>query len=91
MSRDLRRALAVVALDESGEIRVVRSAVAEFGGDPDVLLGAEALGALCFDVDRVEFVVASHRAVIVANLAPDEAVGHRTWEDFLADRVLSDA
>jgi len=26
-----------------------------------------------------------------ANLAPDRAVGHRTWEDFLADRVLSDA
>jgi uncharacterized protein YbjT (DUF2867 family) len=23
-----------------------------------------------------------------ANLAPDRAVGHRTWEDFLADRVL---
>jgi uncharacterized protein YbjT (DUF2867 family) len=27
----------------------------------------------------------------VANLAPDRAVGHRTWEDFLADRVLNDA
>jgi uncharacterized protein YbjT (DUF2867 family) len=26
-----------------------------------------------------------------ANLAPDRAVGHRTWEDFLAERVLSDA
>jgi uncharacterized protein YbjT (DUF2867 family) len=26
-----------------------------------------------------------------ANLAPDRAMGHRTWEDFLADRVLSDA
>jgi len=26
-----------------------------------------------------------------ANLAPDRAVGHRTWADFLADRVLSDA
>ena len=26
-----------------------------------------------------------------ANLAPDRAVGHRTWEDFLADRILSDA
>ena len=26
-----------------------------------------------------------------ANLAPDRAVGHRTWEGFLADRVLSDA
>ena len=26
-----------------------------------------------------------------ANLAPDRAVGHRTWENFLADRVLSDA
>jgi len=26
-----------------------------------------------------------------ANLAPDRAVGRRTWEDFLADRVLSDA
>jgi uncharacterized protein YbjT (DUF2867 family) len=26
-----------------------------------------------------------------ANLAPGRAVGHRTWEDFLADRVLSDA
>jgi uncharacterized protein YbjT (DUF2867 family) len=26
-----------------------------------------------------------------ANLAPDRAVGHRTWEDFLADRVLNDA
>jgi uncharacterized protein YbjT (DUF2867 family) len=26
-----------------------------------------------------------------ANLAPDRAVGHRTWEDFLADRVLSAA
>jgi uncharacterized protein YbjT (DUF2867 family) len=24
-----------------------------------------------------------------ANLAPDRAVGHRTWEDFLADRVSS--
>jgi uncharacterized protein YbjT (DUF2867 family) len=26
-----------------------------------------------------------------ANLAPGRAVGHRTWEDFLADRVLSRA
>ncbi len=26
-----------------------------------------------------------------ANLAPDRAVGHRTWEDFLGDRVLSEA
>jgi uncharacterized protein YbjT (DUF2867 family) len=26
-----------------------------------------------------------------ANLAPDRAVGHRTWEDFLAERVLSKA
>jgi hypothetical protein len=22
-----------------------------------------------------------------ANLAPEQAVGHRTWEDFLAERV----
>ena len=26
-----------------------------------------------------------------ANLAPERAVGHRTWEDFLADRVLHEA
>jgi uncharacterized protein YbjT (DUF2867 family) len=26
-----------------------------------------------------------------ANLAPDRAVGERTWEDFLADRVLAEA
>ena len=26
-----------------------------------------------------------------ANLAPDRAVGHRTWEDFLADRVRTEA
>jgi uncharacterized protein YbjT (DUF2867 family) len=26
-----------------------------------------------------------------ANLAPDRAVGRRTWEDFLAERVLSQA
>jgi uncharacterized protein YbjT (DUF2867 family) len=26
-----------------------------------------------------------------ANLAPDRAVGHRTWEDFLAERVLNEA
>jgi hypothetical protein len=26
-----------------------------------------------------------------ANLAPGRAVGHRTWEDFLAERVLSRA
>ena len=26
-----------------------------------------------------------------ANLAPDRAVGHRTWEDFLADRVRAEA
>jgi uncharacterized protein YbjT (DUF2867 family) len=26
-----------------------------------------------------------------ANLAPGQAVGHRTWEDFLAERVRSDA
>jgi len=25
-----------------------------------------------------------------ANLAPDRAVGHRTWEDFLADRTLAE-
>jgi uncharacterized protein YbjT (DUF2867 family) len=25
-----------------------------------------------------------------ANLAPDQAAGHRTWEDFLADRVLAE-
>ena len=24
-----------------------------------------------------------------ANLAPEQAVGHRTWEDFLAERVGS--
>ena len=26
-----------------------------------------------------------------ANLAPEAAVGHRTWEDFLAERVLTKA
>jgi uncharacterized protein YbjT (DUF2867 family) len=26
-----------------------------------------------------------------ANLAPERAVGHRTWEDFLAERVLHEA
>jgi uncharacterized protein YbjT (DUF2867 family) len=26
-----------------------------------------------------------------ANLAPDRAVGHRTWEEFLAERVLNEA
>jgi hypothetical protein len=26
-----------------------------------------------------------------ANLAPERAVGHRTWEDFLSERVLSKA
>ena len=26
-----------------------------------------------------------------AALAPERAVGHRTWEDFLAERVLNDA
>jgi uncharacterized protein YbjT (DUF2867 family) len=26
-----------------------------------------------------------------ANLAPEQAVGHRTWEDFLAERVLNEA
>ena len=26
-----------------------------------------------------------------ANLAPDRAVGHRTWEDFLAERAPSRA
>src|SRR5713101_179139 len=26
-----------------------------------------------------------------ANLAPERAVGHRTWEDFLAERVLNEA
>jgi uncharacterized protein YbjT (DUF2867 family) len=26
-----------------------------------------------------------------ANLAPGRAVGHRTWEDFLAERVLHEA
>ena len=26
-----------------------------------------------------------------ANLAPDRAVGHRTWENFLGDRVLQEA
>ena len=34
---------------------------------------------------------AAHAVRAGANLAPDRAVGHRTWEDFLADRVLSDA
>jgi len=24
------------------------------------------------------------------NLAPDQAVGHRTWEDFLAERLASE-
>jgi hypothetical protein len=26
-----------------------------------------------------------------ANLAPERAVGHRTWEDFLAERVPDEA
>jgi hypothetical protein len=26
-----------------------------------------------------------------ANLAPERAVGHRTWEDFMAERVLHEA
>jgi hypothetical protein len=32
---------------------------------------------------------AAHAFRAGANLAPDQAVGHRTWEDFLAERVSS--
>jgi uncharacterized protein YbjT (DUF2867 family) len=35
--------------------------------------------------------LAAERAIAGANLAPDRAVGRRTWEDFLAGRVLNDA
>jgi uncharacterized protein YbjT (DUF2867 family) len=34
---------------------------------------------------------AAHAVRAGANLAPDRAVGRRTWEDFLAERVLSRA
>jgi len=34
---------------------------------------------------------AAHAVRDGANLAPERAVGHRTWEDFLAERVLSRA
>lgn len=68
----IRRVLQVVALDATGEIRVVRAALAEIGVDPEALVAAELTGALRFSGDRVEFVEYSRRSATQAAIPAGE-------------------
>ncbi len=72
MTDAIRRALDVVALDVTGEIRVVRAALREVDVDPDALIAAELTGALQFNEDRVGFVDGARRSSTAAALGPSE-------------------
>lgn len=65
-----QRAFATVAVDKTGEIRVVRAALVEVGVDPDVLAGLEVEGILRLGDDTVDFVEPTLRAAVMAELSP---------------------
>jgi hypothetical protein len=64
--------LAVVALDGTCEIRVVRAALRGIGVDPEVLVASELAGVLRFAGDRVDFVYPSQRSAAAAAIGPTE-------------------
>lgn len=59
-------------MDQTGEIRVVRAALAELGVDPGVLAQLEAEGMLRLVDDTVVFVDPAQRAVAVADISSVE-------------------
>jgi DNA-binding CsgD family transcriptional regulator len=78
MTEPVRRALDLVAIDVTAEIRVIRAALREVDVDPDALLAAEHTGALQFTEDRVGFVDPARRTSTVAALSPSERrLAHR--------------
>lgn len=76
----------MLALDLTGEVRVVRAALTSAGGDPDDLLAAEFFGALRVEGDGVDFVDQLTRPIIIAAMAPDERRSvNRLFADVLAE------
>ena len=66
----------MVAVDDTGEIRVVRAAFAELGIKPDLLVALESEGVLRLTDDRVEFVDPQRRSASVAASAQERRTLH---------------
>lgn len=64
--------LGAVALDTTGEIRVVRAALHELGVDQGALLAAEVSGILHFAGDRVDFIDPARRSQAAAALTSSQ-------------------
>jgi len=71
-----RRGLALVAVDDTCEIRVVLAAFAELGLAPELLVTLESEGVLRLTDDRVEFVDPQHRSAAIAATAQERRALH---------------
>ena len=82
----VRRTLDVVAVDVTGEIRVVRAALDLLGFRPDVFAEVERAGTLRFDGDRVDFVDPVARTTVAAAIIPSERRAlHRAIAEVLTE------
>lgn len=82
-----RLALGVVAIETTGEIRVVRAALRQLGAHPDALIAGEVAGALRFTDGHVDFVDPTHRAAITNAISPAQRRSfHRTVASVLTER-----
>jgi DNA-binding CsgD family transcriptional regulator/tetratricopeptide (TPR) repeat protein len=78
--------LSVVALDTTGEIRVVRDALHEIGVEPDTLLVAEVAGILRVAGAHVDFVDPARRSAAgAAPTSSDRRVIHRLFARLLTE------
>ena len=66
----IREAIEIVALDRTGEVRVVSAALSALGTGSQILLSAELAGLISVTGDRVELVEPSVRQTLVDGLAP---------------------
>ena len=82
----IETALGAVAVDTTGEIRVVRAALGLCGVDPDALLAAEVAGILSFTGDQVAFVDPFRRSTTAAALTSSQRRAlHRVLADVLTE------
>src|SRR4051812_37183828 len=71
-SRAIVCALGLLALDDTGEVRIVRAALHDLGLDPDILLLAERGGAFVVSGDDVHFLDAADRQRAADAVTPTE-------------------
>ena len=80
------RALVLVALDVTGEIRVVQAALAVLGVEPDELVAAEMAGTIRIIGDQVEFVDPTMRSACVSRAAAlERRLLHRSLAQVLVE------